>query len=93
MKRRKFIKFIGGAAAASYARVALHAERHLFLGADVVLLTEGNTEGRDVIASARTARRGRRHWHVRTLLAREPGDLAIDRLATATGPCREGEEP
>jgi hypothetical protein len=28
-----------------------------------------------------------------TLLAREPGDLAIDRLATAAGPHREGEEP
>src|SRR6266852_9434696 len=71
----------------------LSRESTLFLGADVVLLTEGNTEGRDVIASARTARRGRRHWHVRTLLAREPGDLAIDRSATAAGPCREGEEP
>ena len=31
--------------------------------------------------------------HVRTLLAREPGDLAIDRSATAAGPHREGEEP
>jgi hypothetical protein len=28
-----------------------------------------------------------------TLLAREPGDLAIDRSATAAGPYREGEEP
>ncbi len=27
-----------------------------------------------VIASARTIRRGRRPWHVRTLLVREPGD-------------------
>jgi hypothetical protein len=26
-------------------------------------------------------------------LAREPGDLAIDRSATAVGPHREGEEP
>jgi hypothetical protein len=32
-------------------------------------------------------------WHVQTLLAREPGDLAIDRSATAAGPHREGEEP
>jgi hypothetical protein len=30
--------------------------------------------------------------HVQTLLAREPGDLAIDRSATAVGPHREGEE-
>src|SRR5713226_7503791 len=66
----------------------LSRESTLFLGADVVPLTEGNTEGRDVIASAWTARRGRRHWHVRTLLAREPGDLAIDCSATAAGPCR-----
>ena len=40
----------------------------LILGADVVPLAEGNTDGRDS-ASAQTARRGRRHWHVRTLFA------------------------
>ena len=34
-------------------------ESTLFSGADVVLVTEGNTDGRD-IASAQTARRGRR---------------------------------
>jgi hypothetical protein len=32
-----------------------------------------------VIAGARTIRRGWRTWHVRTLLAREPGDLAFRR--------------
>jgi hypothetical protein len=32
-------------------------------------------------------------WHVQTPLAREPGDLAIDRSATAIGSHREGEEP
>src|SRR5262252_11163326 len=42
---------------------------------------------------AQTARRGRRPWHAWTLLAREPGDLATDRSATAAGPHREGEEP
>ena len=31
------------------------------------------------LASAQTTRRGLRHWHVRTLLAREPGDLQSDR--------------
>jgi hypothetical protein len=67
-------------------------ESTLFPGADVVPLTEGNTDGRD-IASAQTARRGRRHWHAWTLLAREPGDLTTDRSATAAGPHREGEEP
>ena len=73
----------------------LSRERLLFLGADVVPLTEGNTDGRD-IASAHPARRGRRPWHVRTLLAREPGDLtAGQRLSIEyrTGLHREGEEP
>ena len=50
----------------------LSRESPLILGADVVPLTEGNTDGRDS-ASAQTARRGRRPWHVRTLSAREPG--------------------
>jgi hypothetical protein len=55
----------------------LSRESTLIPGADVVPLTEGNTDGRD-IASAQTARRGRRHWHVRKLLAREPGDPTTD---------------
>ena len=73
----------------------LSRESTLFPGADVVPLTEGNTDGRD-IASAQTARRGRRHWHVRTLLAREPGGLTADQerlYACCVGPHREGEEP
>src|SRR5258706_11946618 len=48
----------------------LSRESTLIPGADVVPLTEGNTDGRDS-ASAQTARRGRRHWHVRTLFARD----------------------
>jgi hypothetical protein len=52
----------------------LSREIGLFPGADAVLLTEGNTGGH-VIASVRPARRGRRPWHVRTLLVRKPGDL------------------
>jgi hypothetical protein len=55
----------------------LSRESHVNLGADTVLLVEGNTAGR-AIASARPARRGRRPWHVWTLLAREPGDLTPD---------------
>ena len=51
-------------------------ERGNISGADTVLYVEGNTEGRD-IASAPTARRGRRPWHVRMLFAREPGGLAF----------------
>ena len=56
----------------------LSRESHVNLGADTVRLVEGNTAG-CAIASARTARRGRRPWHVRTLLVREPGDLQLDR--------------
>jgi len=61
-------------------------------GADTVFFVEGNTDGR-TNASARTTWRGQRPWHVQTLLAREPGDLTLDRSAEAAGPHREGEEP
>ncbi len=47
-------------------------------GADAVSKAEGDTTG-CVIASTPSIRRGRRPWHVRTLLAREPGDLQSDR--------------
>jgi len=40
-----------------------------------------------------TTRRGLRPWHVQTLLAREPGDLAFDQWRSAAGPHRKGEEP
>ena len=60
----------------------LSRESPLIPGADVVPLTEGNTDGRD-IASAQTARRGRRHWHVRKLFAREPGDPTSDQRRVA----------
>jgi hypothetical protein len=46
-------------------------------GADAVSDAEGDMFGRES-ASARTTRRGRRHWHVQTLLEREPGDLVGD---------------
>src|SRR6476660_4813666 len=54
----------------------LSRESTLIPGAGVVPLTEGNTDGRDN-ASAQTARRGLRHWHVRTLFAREPGEKRV----------------
>ena len=60
-------------------------------GADAVRMAEGNTT-QHVIASARSTRRGQRPWHVRTLLAREPGDLGFDRRQSCAGPRREGEE-
>src|SRR5438128_1019839 len=71
----------------------LSRESTLILGADVVPVTEGNTDGRDN-ASAQTARRGLRHWHVRTLFAREPGDLMVGQRqhACCTGPRRDYEQ-
>ncbi len=61
-------------------------------GADAVQVAEGNTSER-AIASAWMTRRGRRPWHVRTLLVREPGDLGFDQPPYWAGPHREGEEP
>jgi hypothetical protein len=46
------------------------------LGADAVAKAEGNMDGR-VSASVWTAQRGRRTWHVRKFLGREPGDPAF----------------
>jgi len=72
----------------------LSRESTLIPGADVVPLMEGNTVGRD-IASAQTVRRGRRHWHVRTFLARGPGALMVGQqrcIVRCSGPHREGEE-
>jgi hypothetical protein len=61
-------------------------------GADGVMIPEGNMDGR-AIASARPTRRGRRPWHVRKLLVREPGGLGFDQRLDAAGPHRKGEEP
>ena len=70
----------------------LSRESSAVLGADAVHVAEGNMAER-ANASARPTQRGRRPWHVCTLLVREPGDLALGRSATAAGPHREGEEP
>jgi hypothetical protein len=68
-------------------------ERCLVPGADAVERAEGNTCGRDS-ASVRTTRRGRRPWHVQTLLVsgnRESSRSTV--RSKAAGPRREGEEP
>ena len=84
---------IGEASAGDRIGQPLSREIGLILGADAVLLAEGNMDG-CVIASARPARRGRRPWHVRTLLVREPGDLMLDQGGSPPpGPHRKGEEP
>jgi len=67
----------------------LSRDRRMKPGADAVVSAEGNTHVRDS-ASDRATRRGRRPWHVQTLLVREPGDLMSGRFG---GPHREGEEP
>ena len=56
----------------------LSREIDVILGAHAVLQAEGNMGG-CVTASTCPTRRGRRPWHVRTLLVREPGDLMSDR--------------
>ena len=83
---------VGEASVGEHIGQPLSRENLSNLGADVFESTEGNTDGCDS-ASPRPTRRGPRPWHVWKLFAREPGDLAIDRSATAAGPHREGEEP
>ena len=68
----------------------LSRESTLILGSDVVPVTEGNTDGRDS-ASAQTARRGLRHWHVRKLFAREPGDLMSASVSMRAALARVGK--
>ncbi len=59
-------------------------------GADAVRPAEGHTHG-CAIASARATRRGRRPWHARTLLEREPGDLQSDRRRPSWPAARIGK--
>jgi hypothetical protein len=62
-------------------------------GADAFQIAEGNTDGR-VIASAWTARRGRRPWHVRDAPCMGTGRSRVrPRMDDHHGPRREGEEP
>ena len=82
----------GEASAGERIGQPLSRERSIIPEADAFQIAEGNTDGR-ARASARMTRRGRRPWHVRTLLGREPGDLASDQWPAAAGPHRKGEEP
>ena len=69
---------VGEASAGVRAGQPSSRERKLVLGADAVCVAEGNTS-ECASASTRATRRGRRTWHAGTLLAREPGDLQLDR--------------
>ena len=82
----------GEASAGERIGQPLSRESQVTPGADVLIPTEGDMAERDN-ASVRTARRGRRPWHVRKLFVREPGDLSPIRGACAAGSRREGEEP
>jgi hypothetical protein len=68
----------------------LSHETSLAPGADAVREAEGNTS-EHAIASARSIRRGQRPWHVRMLLAREPGDLQPDRQHALASAARIGK--
>jgi len=70
---------VGEASAGERTGQPLSRERVVIPGADVVQVAEGKMSWR-VIASASMTRRGRRTWHVRTLFAREPGDLQLGQL-------------
>ena len=84
---------VGEASAGERAGQPLSRDRKLVPGADAVCVAEGDMSRR-VSASVWMARRGRRPWHVRKLLVREPGDLLVDhRPLWADGPRREGEQP
>jgi len=69
---------VGEASVGVRAGQPLSRDRGLIPGAYAVTLAEGNTPVR-ANASALVARRGLRPWHVRKLLAREPGYLQLDR--------------
>jgi len=58
----------------------LSRERILPRGADAVVPAEGET-AQALCVSGRPSGRGRRPWHVQTLLVREPGDLGSVRDA------------
>ena len=83
---------VGEASVGVRAGQPLSRDRKLVSGADAVCVAEGKTS-ECATASTQSTRRGRRTWHVRTLLVREPGDLESDQLPYRAGPHREGEEP
>ena len=83
---------VGEALTGVRAGQPLSRDRKLIPGADAVCVAEGKTS-ECASASTRATRRGRRTWHARTLLVREPGDLGSDQPRYRTCPHREGEEP
>ena len=81
---------VGEALTGDHIGQPLSRESAFISGADAVVCAEGNTAGR-VSVSVRTARRGRRPWHVWTLFVRELGDGAADKAVIQLGkvqPCQ-----
>ena len=68
---------VGEASAGDRAGQPLSRVSDFIWGADAVSAAEGNTDGH-AMASVCLTPRGLRPWHVRTLFAREPGDLQLD---------------
>jgi len=67
---------VGEASAGERAGQPLSRDRKLIPGADTVCVVEGNMSKR-ANASTWPTRRGRRTWHARTLLVREPDFLPM----------------
>ena len=78
------------ASAGARAGQPLSHDRILIPDADTLQYVEGNIP-QPVIARAAGIRRGRRPWHARTLFAREPGDLRLDRRCAYQPTARIGK--
>lgn len=74
---------VGEASAGEHVGQPLSGERSLVLGAGAVQIAEGKTT-KCATASTLLARRGRRPWHVWTLLAREPGSIRMREAEVGT---------
>ena len=73
---------VGEASVGERAGQPLSGDRKLIPGADAVCVVEGNMS-KSANASTWATRRGRRTWHARMLLAREPGDPTSDHRRVA----------
>jgi hypothetical protein len=73
---------VGEASAGERAGQPLSRDRKLIPGADTVCVVKGNMS-KSANASTWATWRGRRTWHARMLLAREPGDPTSDHRRVA----------
>ena len=73
---------VGEVSAGERAGQPLSRDRKLIPGADAVCVVEGNMP-KSANASTWATWRGRRTWHARMFLAREPGDPTSDHRCVA----------